>query len=338
MKQKKILYSALGAIVLIIGVVYYLCFSSLNGGRDAVAVNIYPKDNIDSVTAKIKKATGKEDLRGFGMLASMLGYKDHIRTGHYAIPPGMGALRLLRHLRSGMQTPVELTIPSVRTTDRLAAELSKRLMLDSTAILTALQDPTLCAKYDCDTATITTLFIPNTYEIYWDVTVTKLLDRMKKESDAFWTTSRLAKARSAGLTPKEVITLASIIEEETANDAEKPKVAGMYLNRLKTGMPLQADPTIKYALRRFDLKRIYTNHTFVRSPYNTYRNEGLPPGPIRIPSVKSIDAVLNYDHNDYLYMCAKPDFSGTHNFAHTYAEHQKNAALYSAALNKHGIQ
>jgi UPF0755 protein len=161
---------------------------------------------------------------------------------------------------------------------------------------------------------------------------------MKKESDTFWTEQRLSKAEKTGMTPQEVITLASIIDEETANNGEKPMIAGMYLNRLKSGMPLQADPTVKFALRQFGLKRIYNNLLNTDSPYNTYRNVGLPPGPIRVASVAGIDAVLNYVKHEYMYMCAKEDFSGTHNFARTYSEHLQNARKYSNALNERGIR
>ena len=182
------------------------------------------------------------------------------------------------------------------------------------------------------------MFIPNTYEIYWNIPVTKLLSRMKKESDSFWTSDRQAKAKAIGLTPQQVITLASIIDEETAVNAEKPMIAGMYINRLKTGMPLQADPTIKFALGQFGLHRIYYDLLSVASPYNTYRNIGLPPGPIRIPTTVGVDAVLNAVSHDFLYMCAKEDFSGTHNFAKTYSEHLQNARKYSAALNARGIR
>ena len=182
------------------------------------------------------------------------------------------------------------------------------------------------------------MFVPNTYEVYWDTPVEKFLDRMKKESDRFWNSERKAKADKLQLNPVEVITLASIVDEETANNAEKPMIAGMYYNRLKQHMPLQADPTIKFALQQFELRRIYTKLLSVVSPYNTYRNEGLPPGPIRIPSVAGIDAVLNLVHHDYLYMCAKEDFSGTHNFAKTYPEHLANAAKYSAALDARGMK
>jgi UPF0755 protein len=161
---------------------------------------------------------------------------------------------------------------------------------------------------------------------------------MKKEYDRFWSAARKEKAKTIGLTPEEVTTLASIVEEETANDDEKPMVAGMYMNRLNTDMLLQADPTVKFALKDFEAKRIYNSMLAVDNPYNTYKYKGLPPGPIRIPSVVGIDAVLNHTHHDYLYMCAKEDFSGTHNFAKTYTEHQANAAKYVKALNERGIR
>jgi UPF0755 protein len=244
-----------------------------------------------------------------------------------------------------MQAPVDLTVPSVRTMDKLASELSEKLMLDSTAILHALTDEATCRKYGYDTTTIACMFIPNTYDMYWNISLDNLLERMQKESKKFWNFERTQKAKEMNLTPVQVITLASIIDEETANDKEKPMIAGMYYNRLMyrdakypQGMPLQADPTIKFAWKRFDLHRIYNNLLFIKSPYNTYKNPGLPPGPIRIPSVAGIDAVLNRVHHDYLYMCAKEDFSGTHNFARTYDEHKQNAAKYAKALNERGIK
>ena len=248
-------------------------------------------------------------------------------------------------MKNGLQEPVNLTLPSVRTLNKLSAELSKKLMIDSTSILQALTDEATCEKYGYDTTTIACMFIPNTYDIYWNSSVEKLLDRMKKESEKFWNEDRTQKAKALQLTPVEVITMASIVDEETANNAEKPMIAGMYYNRFKLrnaeypeGMPLQADPTIKFAWKRFDLKRIYNNLLHIKSPYNTYVNPGLPPGPIRIPSVAGIDAVLNLVKHDYLYMCAKEDFSGTHNFARTYQEHLQNAAKYSKALNERGIK
>ena len=348
--MKKNLMKKCGAIaaacaVVVAGALYYYFFSSMSKDGDTHFVYVDNDDTIDSVYTKLADVSTGHSLTAFRLLAGATSYGSHIRTGRYAVEPGTGALQTFRHMRNGQQTPVNLTVPSVRTLDKLAAELSKRLMVDSATIAKALYDETTCEKYGYDTATIACMFIPNTYDIYWNTSTEHLLDRMQKESKRFWNTERTGKARQMKLSPNEVITLASIVDEETANDAEKPMVAGMYYNRLMLrnaeypeGMPLQADPTIKYAWKRFDLKRIYNNLLHIKSPYNTYVNTGLPPGPIRIPSVAGIDAVLNHVHHDYLYMCAKEDFSGTHNFARTYNEHLQNAAKYSKALNERGIK
>lgn len=318
--------------------VWYACFSSMSSDGKSHHIYIDGDDTADSVIAKVQEHSTRIGTMVFRNLSSYTDYGSHVRTGCYVVDADNGALQTFRHIRNGQQSPVSLVVPSVRTLDRLAEDLSKHLMMNSDEMLRVLKDEAICAKYDKDTTTIQCLFIPNTYDVYWNISPEKLLERMKTESGRFWTEERLAKAKEAGMTADEVITLASIVDEETANNAEKPKVAGMYINRLKKQMPLQADPTIKYAWRQFGLKRIYNKLLFIDSPYNTYRNTGLPPGPIRIPSVAGIDAVLNYVHHDYLYMCAKEDFSGTHNFAVTYAEHLKNAAKYVDALNKRGIK
>jgi UPF0755 protein len=222
--------------------------------------------------------------------------------------------------------------------EQMAKRLSAKLMIDSTTIADALTDNAFCHQLGYDTCTIACAFVPNTYEVYWNTSVEKLMQRMTNEHDKFWTSERKQKAATIGLTPNEVCTLASIIDEETANNDEKPMIAGMYLNRLHIGMPLQADPTVKFALKDFALKRIYHAHLEVESPYNTYKNAGLPPGPIKVASIRGIDAVLNRIAHNYLYMCAKEDFSGTHNFATTYQEHQANATRYAKALNQRGIK
>ncbi|MCD7816338.1 MAG: endolytic transglycosylase MltG, partial [Bacteroides sp.] len=195
-----------------------------------------------------------------------------------------------------------------------------------------------CAQIGYSTETLPCLFIPNTYEVYWTMTPEAFVKRMQKEHDRFWNEERKAKAQSIGLTPEEVATLASIVEEETANNAEKPMVAGLYINRLHADMPLQADPTVKFALQDFGLRRILHTHLETDSPYNTYKHTGLPPGPIRIPSIQGIESVLNYTRHNYLYMCAKEDFSGTHNFAATFSQHLANARKYQRELNRRKIK
>ena len=336
--QKKSFLPIAVLLIVVVGIVYYFFFSSFSRKHDVAYVYVDSDDTIDSVYTKLSSVATSKGMSVFKMFANHSSYGKHVRSGRYAIRPGEGALKVFRHMKNGQQSPVQLTIPSVRTMDKLAGAISDKLMLDSAALYKALTDQHVCRKYGYDTTTVACMFIPNTYDMYWNVSLDKFLERMQKESKKFWNFERMEKAKAMGLTPNQVITLASIVDEETANNAEKPMIAGMYYNRFKTGMPLQADPTIKFALKRFELKRIYENLLFVKSPYNTYRNIGLPPGPIRIPSVAGIDAVLNHVHHDYLYMCAKEDFSGTHNFAKTYEEHLQNAAKYSKALNERGIK
>ena len=336
---------AIGCLLLVLGFVAYYLVAPLSSSKQTEYLYIDNDDTVDSVYAKLTPIANKHGLNGLRTIIRHSQYPDNIRTGRYAVEPSQGAFSLFRKLKNGQQTPLNLTIPSVRTIDRLSAELGKKLMLDSAEIMNALSDAAMCEKYGYDTTTIACMFIPNTYQIYWNVGLEKFLDRMQQESNSFWNDERKAKAEKMGLTPEQVITLASIIDEETANNDEKPMIAGMYLNRLwlknseyPNGMPLQADPTIKFAWKKFELRRIYNKLLSIDSPYNTYRNTGLPPGPIRIPSVAGIDAVLNYAHHNYLYMCAKEDFSGTHNFAATYSEHLQNAARYAKALNQRGIE
>lgn len=336
--KRKLIIAIVIAVALLGAAASFPVFAPMSVDRETHYVYIDDDDTADSVYAKIQPVSKPYAYHAFTHIAERMGYDKNIRTGRYAVQPDMGALQTVRRFRNGQQEPIQLTVLSVRTLDRLAEEVCKRLMMNEDELLAALKDQATCEKYGLDTLTMQCLFIPNTYEMFWNVSVVKFLDRMKKECDNFWTPERLGKAKAAGMTENEVITLASIVDEETANNGEKPMVAGMYINRLKIGMPLQADPTVKYALQDFSIKRIYNDMLKTDSPFNTYRNVGLPPGPIRIPSVAGIDAVLNHVHHNYIYMCAKEDFSGTHNFAVTYAEHLQNAAKYSKALNERGIK
>lgn len=341
MKSKKsrlYLYTAFACILLVIGALYYYFFSDFSNKETVQYVYIDDDDTQDSVFAKLATVANYHSMTGFWTLARHSNYEDNIHTGRYAINPGEGALMVFRHIKNGVQSPISLTIPEARTMERLAKTLSGKIMLDSATIAKSLKDSAFCAKYGYDTATIAAMFIPNTYSIYWNVSMDKLMERMKTEHANFWNDDRQRKAKAMGMNAVEVATMASIIDEETANNEEKPMIAGMYYNRIKAGMPLQADPTIKFAWKDFGMRRIYHKSLFINSPYNTYKNTGLPPGPIKIASIAGIDAVLNHVDHDYLYMCAKEDFSGTHNFAKTYEEHMKNAAKYSAALNKRGIK
>ena len=285
-------------------------FSAFASQDNKQYVYIDEDDTADSVYAKLEPLASHSALTGFRTLARHYDYDGHIRSGRYAIEPGMNTVSVFRMMRNGRQEPVMLTIPECRTMEQMAARLSKKLMLDSTSIAQALTDEDFCEQLGYDTCTIASIFVPNTYEVYWNTSMDKLMQRMMSEHDKFWTEERKQKARELGLST----------------------------NRLKSGMPLQADPTVKFALKDFALKRIYHNHLEVNSPYNTYKNTGLPPGPIKVASIQGIDAVLNRVAHTYIYMCAKEDFSGTHNFATSYQEHLNNAARYAKALNERGIK
>ena len=337
-KAKHLLIAATMCLLSIIGLGYYFFFTTFSVKQETQYVCIDDDDTIDSVLTKLRPIASEHAMTGFSTLMRHTDYAKSPRTGRYAIQPSASTFTIMRKLRNGQQEAVMLTIPESRTMEKLAGVLSRKLMLDSVEIAAALIDDAYCRQWGYDTCTIAALFVPNTYEVYWNVTLDHFIERMVKEHDAFWNGERKTKAEAAGLSPDEVATLASIIDEETANNDEKPMIAGMYLNRLHKDMPLQADPTVKFALKNFALKRIYHDMLFYDSPFNTYRNTGLPPGPIKIASIKGIDAVLNYVKHDFLYMCAKEDFSGTHNFAVSYSEHLRNAARYAKALNDRGIK
>lgn len=337
-KKQHYLIAIVICVACIIGLCIYYFVGSFSQSDKTEYVYIYDTDNLDDVSKKLSVFSTERAITAFRLMARHSGYADHIRSGRYEVRPDESTITVFRHLKNGHQSPVMLTIPESRTTDRLAGALSKKLMLDSASVAILLKDSAFCAKLGYDPANIVCLFVPNTYEVWWNTSLDNLMARMQKEHDHFWDADRTAKAKAIGLTPNEVCTLASIIDEETANNAEKPMIAGMYINRLNKGMPLQADPTIKFALQDFALRRIYHDMLTYNSPYNTYRNTGLPPGPIKIASVAGINAVLNRVEHNYLYMCAKEDFSGTHNFAATYQEHLRNAAKYSKALNDRGIK
>ena len=295
-------------------------------------------DTVDSVYVKLEKDLQASSLIGFRMLAYGGGYASRIRPGAYKLKSSDSTWSIFRRLQTGRQTPIRLTVPSVRTMGQFVKVVSRKLMMDSVSLENIVADSTFISSLGYDSYTLPALFVPNTYEVYWTVSPRDFLIRMDKEHHRFWNQNRLDKSNEIGFTPVEVCTIASIVEEETANKAEKPVVAGLYINRLHAGMPLQADPTVKFALQEFGLRRILHKHLVADSPYNTYKHAGLPPGPIRIPSVDGIDAVLNYAHHDYLYMCAKEDFSGTHNFSSNWKEHLNNARKYQKALNERNIK
>ena len=323
--------------VVLLGSAYVVFYSAFSSEEHAV-IYINEGDTAEDVYKKVRETAHPRTMALFRWLCRAKGYEDKVRPGRYDMGKGIGVMTAVGNLRSGAQTPVMLTVPATHTTDRLAGKIAKHLRADSADFAQVFRDTVLLDSLGVNRQTLATLFLPNTYEVYWTVSPRQFLWRMKKEHDRFWEGSRERRAKKIGFTPTEVCVLASIVDQETRYKPEKPTIAGLYINRVRKGMKLEADPTVKFAMQDFALRRVLRRHLETDSPYNTYRYAGLPPGPICIPEGETIDAVLNYKETDYLFMCAKEDFSGSHNFARTFAEHDKNAKRYAAALNSRGIK
>ncbi len=331
------------ALIVISGIFYfYQVTQTANLQVDKEDTYLYIPSGVGYATVmdSLKKNNIIQDELSFSFLAKLMKYQERVKAGRYKIKSNMGNLEAIRMLRAGRQEPVKVTFTNVRLKEQLPGKICKNLEADSVAFAAMINDPEYVKKWGFDTVTVTTMFLPNTYEFYWNTSAEQAFERFNKEYKKFWTEDRLKKAQSIGFSPAQVSTLASIIEAETNQNDEKRRMAGTYINRLtaeETNRKLQADPTLKFALKDFGIKRILNVHKEVESPYNTYKYPGLPPGPINLPSITSIDAVLNYEKNNYLYFCAKEDFSGHHNFAVTYSDHLANARLYQAALDKRNI-
>jgi UPF0755 protein len=274
------------------------------------------------------------DLISFSFVAKVLNYQESVKPGLYTIPPKMNNIKLVKFLRSGNQTPVRITFNNIRTKEDLAEKITRNLEISEDSFLNLLTDSVNIRKFGFNEETIMAMFIPNTYEVWWNTSPENLFDRMYREFGNFWNETRMEKARQIGLNPIQVSTLASIVQAETVKADERSKVAGVYMNRLHTQMHLQADPTLVFASGDFSLKRVLNIHKEIDSPYNTYKYRGLPPGPINLPEISALDAVLNYEDHQYLYFCAKDDFSGYHAFATNLSQHMRNARKYQAALNR----
>lgn len=270
----------------------------------------------------------------FDWVAHQKGATDSFQGGRYLLTSGMSNNDLVNMLRGGYQSAVRVTFTNIRTAQELAGLLSSRLEPDSLSFLAAFKNDSLLKTLNIPPHLLMGRILPNTYEMWWTTTPEGFLKRMVREYNNFWNSQRRHKANSIGLSPDEVATLASIVDEETVKADEKGRVAGLYINRLNRNMRLQADPTIKFVLNDFTIKRVLKKYLTIDSPYNTYLYAGLPPGPIRMPSLQGIEAVLNFEEHNYLYMCARDDFSGYHNFARTLQQHNQNAARYQAALQK----
>lgn len=308
-----------------------------NDGQNAY-LYIYDTSSFDDVVKSLREDGNMLNTGTFTLLAKALNYDQKVRPGKYLLKPGMSNLSLVRNLRNGSQEAVQLIINNIRTREQLASLISGELMADSARLVNLLNNDSIMAAYGFTTDNSVAVFIPNTYEIYWNTDERELFDRMYKEYTKFWTDERKQKAAAIPMTPEQVITLASIIEEETNKRREHPIIAGLYINRIRIGMPLQACPTIRFALNDYTIKRVLFSHLKTQSPYNTYKNKGLPPGPIRLPSIFCIDAVLDYEKHDYLFMVANASLNGEHTFARTGEEHMRNAREYQKALDARGIK
>lgn len=342
-KTKNLLGVILFIIILLCSAGYYTYYRwskapafNVDGEKQA-RIYIYPEMSWNEVIDEINQVTNAPYANDLKFLLNQFAKNEPI-VGSYLIDIDDTTRALYNRLVYGMQSPVGLTFRSKRLPGALYKSIANQLMIDSMQVAEVMNNKELLEQVGIKDTTMVYYLLPNTYEVYWNITPKELLERMAKETKNFWTAERLEKAELIGLTPYEVINLAAIVQEESNKIDEYPDIAGLYLNRLRIGMRLQSDPTVKFALKDFGLRRILHHHLTINDPYNTYQNIGLPPGPIRIPDIAAIDGVLNAREHKYVYMCAKSDFSGYHEFAETYAQHMKNARKYSIELNKRGVK
>ena len=335
MKRKIIIIitAAIAVLGLCAWGIYSYIFTGYKG--ESVRINIPAHSSDSDIRNILESQCGTFGARVYNLwhLQNGSASKAH---GSYVFPDGIAALNASRMLLAGRQSPINFTFNNIRTVDALAARVGKVLECDSAAFSVAMDS--LLSSDSIPAAEYASAFIPDTYSFYWTDSPAKIATKLHNEQRKFWTAERTAKAKALGLTPAQIHTIASIVEEETNKADERGKVARLYINRLQRGMPLQADPTVKFALGDFSLRRINAQHLKVASPYNTYINQGLPPGPIRIAERSTLDSVLSAPEHNYLYMCARSDFSGYHDFASTYDRHRINAARYHRALTKRGIK
>ncbi len=308
------------------------------GEQKSTIIFIPTGSDFEQVCEIMKENGGLQAEDQFRFTAKQKGYIDNVKSGRYRIRNNMSNNALVNMLRAGNQEPVMLVFNNVRTINDLALKIENQLEFSADSLLRFLKNDSIARAYGFTPDEFAVMFIPNTYEIFWNISPENFIERMNKEYNTFWNDERIEKASKMNRTPIEISILASIVISETSKRDEMSRVAGVYVNRLNRGMKLEADPTVKFAIGDFELKRILYRHLEYDSPYNTYKNHGLPPGPIYLPDAYVIDAVLNYEKHDYIFMCAKDDFSGYHAFARTNAEHERNARRYHDALNRNKIR
>jgi len=341
MKNKKLisllLLFALIVLFCIFSVYKLLSGFNLKTGGEKITLYIPEGSTYGQAMDTIKAHFTIPDPRAFNWIAEKKNYPALVKPGRYIIDADMSYTGLINLLRSGRQTPVNVTFNNIRTLNDLAGKIGRQIDADSAQLINFLTDPDNYLKDGFSRETVISVFVPNTYELFWNTDAEGFYSRMLSEYNKFWNDDRVAKAKAINLTQIEVSILASIIDDEVAKPDEKPKIAGVYLNRLKRGIPLQACPTIKFALNDWTITRVLKAYLEVNSPYNTYKHYGFPPGPIGCATIEGIDAVLNTEKHDYLYFAAKADFSGYHNFSRTLSEHNRYAAEYQRELNKRKI-
>ena len=342
MKKMKRIAFGIFCILLMSSVLFFIkSYKSIIYPNISTAENyslyIYSNDDFETIKNKLYSDSLVINKKSFEWVAKKLDYPKYIKSGHYIIKDGMSNRHLLNMLRSGSQTPVKFTFNNIRTLEQLAARIDEQLELDSLAVLNAIKGNATLKEMGFDKENFAALFIPNTYELYWNIDANEFVEKMINEYNKFWNEERINKAKSLNITPIEASILASIVDKETAKVSEMPRIAGVYINRLKKNWALQADPTLVFAIGDFEIKRVLDIHKEIESPYNTYKYIGLPPGPICIPSIAAIDAVLNAEKHKYFYFCANSDMSGYHVFARNMKEHNMNAEKYRKALNKKKI-
>ncbi|MEG2219188.1 MAG: endolytic transglycosylase MltG [Muribaculaceae bacterium] len=336
--KKPLVWVISAAIIILITITCVLYPYFCSKAEISKTVYVYPKMNVEMLNDSLNAYFGDSFGNHVSNILSMKGVDVATCIGAYKVTIGDSPISLARRLINGRQTPIKFTFNNLRTKEQFAERVGEKFLISKAEMLNALENDSITKAMGCDSLTIVALLMPDSYEFYWSVTPAKMLNAFKKYHDKWWTTERISKAKALGLTPFEVTTLASIVEEETSKSDERGKVARLYLNRLAKGMLLQADPTVKFAIGDFSIKRVTKEHLRVQSPYNTYVNAGLPPSPIRFPEKSTIDAVLNAPEHDYTFMCAKEDFSGYHNYTTSFSVHLANARIYQAALNARGIK
>lgn len=340
---KKISVALFLILLFVIGVGAYYAYKTIYqpinlGDKKSRIIYIPTGSGFDDVLHILDENNILKDHSTFEWLAEKKHYKNAVKPGKYRVLATMNTNALINLLRSGLQEPIELNFNGLHKVNELIIRVGRRIEADSSTLLDLSRDNNYLNKYGFNSDNIQSLFIPNTYQFYWNTSVDQFFERMAKEYKLFWTDSRKKKAKSIGFSQNEVTILASIVQgEQCCNNEEKKIIAGLYINRLKKGMPLQSDPTVIFAIGDFTKQRVSYEDKEFNSPYNTYLVSSLPPGPVGFAQASSIDAVLDYDKNDYLYMCAKEDLSGKHYFAKTYEQHLVYAKKYHDALNNRGI-